>query len=232
MAQQGQRYGLSGPPETDSAGVLDELTSRQQAVLQYIVDYVDRHGAFPPPSEIARAQQVRSPGGIRRILSVLEEKGFIETTTPPGSSRKGRKLTRRAQILSANSWPLVGIVPAGSLNLAIQTAHRHLSSVADIVPDMSGEDRVMRVESDSMTERGILPGDYVVIRPTADFTPHDICVVRLRHGKPTLHFVHDNGSRYSLRSANPGWRPVECGPDEVTVIGRVIAHIGTTQFRV
>lgn len=218
--------------DSANTNAFDELTSRQQAVLKSIVDYVDRHGSFPPTSEVARVLQVRSQGGIRRILLVLEEKGFIESTTPPGSGRKGRKLTSLARPLSANTWPLVGIVPAGSLSLALQTAHRHLSSVADIVPEMGGQDRVMRVESDSMTEKGIHPGDYVVIRPVTDFSPSDICAVRLRRGNLALHYIHGTATGYSLRSAAPGWRSIECKPDDVTVIGRVIAHIGTTQFRV
>lgn len=210
----------------------DSLTGRQQSVLRFIVEYVDRHGAFPPTSEITRGMRLRSTGGIRRILSVLEEKGFIETTVPPGSGRKGRKLTELARPLRANAWPLVGIVPAGSLDLALQTAHQYLSTISDIVPEMSTTDRAMRVEGDWMVGRGISPGDYVVISPTDVFTPKDICAVRLRHGAIALYHIHDTGSGFSLRSANPSYRPVQCDREDVTIIGRVIAHIATTQFRV
>lgn len=184
-----------------------ELTHRQQQILDFIREEVEKRGLPPTRPEIAKAFGFASATAAYEHLRLLAAKGAIELL--PGTAR-GIRLKESAILQAANDdlleLPVVGRVAAG----------------APILSDPNFEDRfridrrlfrpkpdfLLRVRGDSMQGAGIFDGDLAAIRQTPQVENGQIAVVR-REDEITLKRVQRRGDTVLLHSENPAYAPIE-----------------------
>ncbi|MGE3802798.1 MAG: LexA family protein [Candidatus Kapaibacterium sp.] len=208
-----------------------DLTSTQREVLDCIVKHFEEEQVVPDVSVILQQTGKKSRTNLYRILRQLSEKGYIELGKGESGVRLRYKLTKRARLKGEKSWPLLGVIPAGPIQSASNMQHDVISNLADIIPDMEGSDRVIRVTGNWMKGRGILAGDFVVISPLRDYQPRDICALS-RSGSPEIILaqVRQLRSTTVLTFDSEEHSAKTLRTEEVIVHGVVTAHISLTSF--
>ncbi len=206
------------------------LTGEQKSVLKFIVEYVEDHTVFPTVATICESRGRKSKGNIRRILHELERNGYVISNRFGERIRTGWLLTEKAKRLGRKSWPLLGVIPAGPLQEALEEAPNVVSYLSDIL-HMKSDDFVIRVTGDWMLDHGIRPGDHVQISPTDNYTSKDIMAVRYQRRDIYLKHIVVAGKKLRLLSANAADPPIECFVEDLVVLGRVTALLSTTQYR-
>lgn len=229
------------------------LTRKQHQLLMFIQDRLQATGVPPSFDEMKDALELKSKSGIHRLITALEERGFIrrlpnraraleilklpEASSPasntatiaglPGAGSPSGSTTTARPANDDNpgyaNIPVMGRIAAGTPISAIQD-HTHTIAVS---PEMlgRGEHYALEVKGDSMIEAGILDGDTVVIRKTSVATPGEIVVALIDDEEATLkRFWRDNGT-ISLEAANPAYETRKFGPDRVDVQGKIVGLI-------
>lgn len=196
---------------------MQTLTARQQQVYSFIKDYIEANGSSPTLREISA--HIGTAGTVTAMghITALEKKGYLRRRAV-GSSR-GIVLTQ-AQSATV-SLPIVGRIRAGLLHPAIEDITGYLSVDSRLV---KGDDcYFLQVEGDSMINKGILPGDNVMIRPQQVADNGEIVAVMV-DGDATLKQFFREKDRILLQPANPAYEPIVIFPDqgEVTVIGKMV----------
>lgn len=176
---------------------MPDLTPRQQAVLQFIQEFVRERGMPPTRSEIALAMGFRSVNAAEEHLRALARKGAVEVLA--GASR-GIRLRGGAGL------PVVGRVAAGSPILA----QEHIEARYQLDPDLfrPRADYLLRVRGMSMRDAGILDGDLLAVHRTPEAGDGRIVVVRLED-EVTVKRLRREGRRAWLLPANPDFAPIE-----------------------
>jgi repressor LexA len=202
-----------------------ELSSRQQEIWDFLVEYVDRHGYPPTVREIGEAVGLASPSTVHAHLANLERAGLLrrDPTKPRALELTGhRRAARSAPQAQFHTLPLVGEIAAGGPLLAEQNIEEYLG-----VPEPlsgGGEEFLLRVKGDSMVNAGILDGDFVVVERRQDARNGEI-VVALAGEDETAdeatvkRFFRENG-RVRLQPENDSLEPIYA--DHVQVLGKVI----------
>lgn len=176
---------------------MPDLTPRQQAVLEFIQEFVRERGMPPTRSEIALAMGFRSVNAAEEHLRALARKGAVEVLA--GASR-GIRLRGGAGL------PVVGRVAAGSPILA----QEHIEARYQLDPDLfrPRADYLLRVRGMSMRDAGILDGDLLAVHRTPEAGDGRIVVVRLED-EVTVKRLRREGRRAWLLPANPDFAPIE-----------------------
>ena len=175
------------------------LTRRQQEILELVRSHIDEHGAPPTRAEIAHILGFRSANAAESHLRALARKGVIELT--PGTSR-GIRLGEAA----AGGLPLVGRVAAGSPILAAE----HIEGRYRIDPALfhPAAAFLLRVHGDSMRDAGILDGDLLAVSRSHEATRGSIVVARVED-EVTVKRFYRRGHRVELHPENPDYAPLE-----------------------
>ena len=214
--------------------VAQELTKRQKAVLDFIIDYIQENQRPPTVREIAEEFGFTVKGAYD-YLRVLERKGWIEREG--NRSRAIRILEypdeydylQRQKILEEmdiRPIPLVGRIAAGDPIAALATTDEHFVLSAHNLPG-SPDDLyfALRVRGDSMIGAGILDGDIVIVRHQHTASHRDI-VVALIEGKEkeaTLKRYIFTGRGIILKPENPKYEPIKIkDPWELKISGVVV----------
>jgi repressor LexA len=175
---------------------MDDLTPRQQQILQLIREQIAGSGLPPTRAEICRAMGFRSPNAAEEHLRALARKGAIEMLA--GASR-GIRLKQLPGI------PVVGRVAAGSPLLAEQ----HIEDHYRIDPALfrPRADYLLRVRGASMRDAGIFDGDLLAVHRTAHFRPGQIVVARL-HDEVTVKRIRQRRHVVELMPENPDFETI------------------------
>ncbi|MFN7055509.1 transcriptional repressor LexA [Hyphomonas sp.] len=221
------------------------LTSKQKELLLFINQRIKETGVSPSFDEMKEALDLASKSGIHRLITALEERGFIrrlanraralevlklpDSAIPTGASRQRRDF-RPALVTSqgietprAPMIPLVGRIAAGSPLSAIQQDNGQVASPGGL-PE--GDDYfALEVQGDSMIQVGILNGDTVILKRTSTAQTGDIVVALIDGEEATLKRLRRKGASVALEAANPAFETRIFGPDRVEVQGRLVALI-------
>ncbi len=209
------------------------LTDRQSQVLEYIGGYIS-HSGFPPTlREIAGHFSLSGPRAAVKHLDALERKGYI--ARKKGLSR-GIELSKPilddsavhavASEPGSSAVPLLGTVPAGSLELAVEEAGSSL--VLD--RSIAGEGAfLLKVEGNSMAGDHILPGDLIVVRSQETAEDGEIAVVLVEE-EATLKRFRRHGKEVHLIPSNPDYDTIVLDGNQgnVRIVGKVRAVIRRT----
>jgi repressor LexA len=190
------------------------LTNLESKILNFIGEYLrENAGRSPTLSEIGEGCGLRSVGTIHRYLSSIEDKGLLER------ARKGWR-TR----LSPNELPFCGKIAAGKPIEAIEQAETIDIAALLLQPDCF----VLRIEGDSMIERGILDGDLVVIKPAKSAHNGQIIVALVENEATLKEFQSiDGGRRIKLIPYNHALEPQIYEADKVQIQGILSSVIRT-----
>lgn len=222
------------------------LTRKQHELLMFIHERIKETGVSPSFDEMKDALDLASKSGIHRLITALEERGFLrrlahraralEVVKLPqqatsAAPAKGRQPFNpqviegegRAEALAANDvreLPLLGRIAAGTPIEAIQHERDRI-----MVPESmlgAGEHYLLEVNGDSMINAGILDGDYVVIRKTDTAQSGEIVVALVMGEEATLKRLRRKGASVALEAANPAYETRIFGPDQVEVQGKLV----------
>jgi repressor LexA len=196
---------------------MEELTERQEEILNFLKAYVRDHGYPPTMREIGEHFGFTWPGA-RGHLRAIEKKGFIKIN--PLKAR-GLEVTGLRRI-EGLELPVADRVRAGEPILAIEEIDEHIVVDKSLfkIHDAFG----LRITGDSMIEAGIFDSDYVVVKPQKVVSTGDIAVV-LIGDEVTVKRVSISKTAITLIPANKDLKPVRYKPDEISIIGKVIGVI-------
>jgi repressor LexA len=228
------------------------LTRKQLELLDFIKTRMDQDGVPPSFDEMKDALDLRSKSGIHRLITALEERGFIrrlahraralEILKLPDSMEKpgytsgftprvidGNKpdLPRAALAIEgvhAMELPVMGRIAAGVPIEAIQQISHHVAVPGSMLSGR-GEHYALEVKGDSMIEAGINDGDIVVICQQSTAENGDIVVALVEDAEATLKRFRRRGNMIALEAANPAYE-TRVFPDHlVKVQGRLVGLI-------
>jgi len=196
------------------------LTIKQERVLNFLKKFVGDAGYPPTVREIASGLGMAGPHGAKKILDILERKGYI---------RKSARGSRAIDIVgnrggSTMIVPVVGTIRAGRPLLAVENIEGSLTVDASIA---RGEGLfALRVKGDSMIEAAIADGDFALIRPQPQVEQGEIAAV-LINDEATIKYLFREKDGVRLQPANSAMQPViiKEGVGEVTIAGKVVAII-------
>ena len=213
------------------------LTRKQHELLTYINGHLAQTGVSPSFEEMKDALELKSKSGVHRLISALEERGFIRRLAnraralevlkmPDGSGAKSDNVTSlptpaRTTPIAANDivdLPLHGRIAAGTPIEALQGTASLAVPAALLGP---GEHYALEVAGDSMVEEGILDGDYALIRKVDTARDGDIVVALIDNSEATLKTFRREGSMIRLDPANRNYDPQRYRPDQVVVQGKL-----------
>ena len=194
----------------------DELTTRQATILSFVERYAATHGFPPTVREIAKHYGMKSHNGAKKHLDALARKGRL-------TRKSGARALRCAGATSPHesvSVPILGRVAAGRPLLAEE--HRLGAVVLDRAVARGATPFLLKVKGDSMSDAGILDGDYVLVNAQVQGQPGDI-VVALLDDEATVKRLVRTTAGYVLRPENPRYAPILLSADGPTVriIGKV-----------
>ena len=226
------------------------LTRKQYDLLRFIHERLKETGVPPSFDEMKEALDLRSKSGIHRLITALEERGFIRrlahraralevvklpeqaTTAAPAKGRapfkpdviQGGGLNPRPAVAEAandvRDLPLLGKIAAGTPIAAIQHERERLP-----VPEAmlgAGEHYLLEIEGDSMIEAGILDGDTVIIKRVENASSGEIVVALVEGEEATLKRLRKKGQSIALEPANSAYETRIFGPDQVEVQGKLV----------
>ncbi|MBS0959853.1 MULTISPECIES: transcriptional repressor LexA [Acetobacter] len=198
------------------------LTRKQYALLQFIDSYLKKTGFSPSFDEMKTAMGLRSKSGIHRLISGLEERGFLkrhhhraralevlqrpemlanEAEEPlPHNVVRGKFSSPQAPSCKV---PLYGRIAAGLPIMAMPETLSYIDIPSDLTG--SGEYYALEVAGDSMINDGILDGDTVVIRRTEHAESGQIIVALIDENEVTLKRLRRKGKTIALEAANPSY---------------------------
>ncbi len=230
------------------------LTKKQLDLLEFISKRVARDGVPPSFDEMKEALDLRSKSGIHRLITALEERGFI------------RRLAHRARAIEivklpdtlaakqpgfspevidgglpdvpppANAVPVDRVDATGVPLMGRIAAGVPIESINDVPPSVAvpgamlsgnGKHYALEVKGDSMIDAGINDGDVVVIRETASADNGDIVVAQVEGYEATLKRYKRKGESIILEAANPAYEPRILPVGSVKVQGRLVGLIRT-----
>lgn len=184
----------------------DDLTPRQQQILELIRTHLRETGVPPTRAEIARTFGFRSANAAEDHLRALERHGAIELMR--GRSR-GIRLVGEVVASNEGELPVIGRVAAGSPILAAP----HVEEYCRINPDLfrPRADYLLRVRGSSMRDAGILDGDLLAVHATAEARNGQIVVARLGEEVTVKRLHRDARATYrvQLLAENPSFEPIQ-----------------------
>jgi repressor LexA len=206
------------------------LTKRQKEVLDFIADFVEKHGYSPSYEELAQGLNLASLATVHKHIQALESRnylrrGFNQSRSLEVSAKylEERRQHARPQGSSAVlgvEVPLAGRIAAGKPVEALE--NQDVLQFADFVG--KGETYGLQVSGDSMIEDHICNGDYVLIEKTKDATDGEIVVALVDGSDATLkRFYREPGGKVRLQPANSTMQPIFVDAQNVSVQGRVLA---------
>jgi len=230
------------------------LTKKQLDLLAFIHKRVQRDGVPPSFDEMKLALDLRSKSGIHRLITALEERGFIrrlahraraiEVVKLPESLGGAPNTGFTPRVIEGDkpdvpppaaalpveaqavTLPVMGRIAAGVPIEAISQVSHSVAVPGGMIAG-KGDHYALEVKGDSMIEAGINNGDVVVIRETNVADNGDIVVALIENEEATLKYFKRQGSSIALEAANPAYEPRVLPSDKVKVQGKLVGLIRT-----
>ena len=230
------------------------LTKKQLDLLEFIHKRVQRDGVPPSFDEMKDALNLRSKSGIHRLITALEERGFIRRLAhraraleiirlPEAMAGQTGGFTPRViegdkpdapapanampiEAAPAMHLPVMGQIAAGVPIEAIAHASHNVAVPGEMISG-PGDHYALEVKGDSMIDAGINDGDVVVIRETQVADNGDIVVALVEDQEATLKKFFRRDNAIALEAANPAYETRVLPEDQVKVQGRLVGLIRT-----
>ena len=228
------------------------LTRKQHELLMFIHERMKESGIPPSFDEMKEALDLASKSGIHRLITALEERGFIrrlpnraralEVIKLPDSMNPtlgGRKARFEPAVIEGNLGKVAAPPARGGEDYArpvsvpvmgriaagtpIEAIQNHSHTIA-VPPEMlgAGEHYALEVRGDSMIDAGIFDGDTVLIRKQDSASTGEIVVALVDDEEATLKRLRRKGQTIALEAANPAYETRIFPPDRVKVQGRLV----------
>ena len=220
------------------------LTKKQKNLLLFINKKLRSTGISPSYEEMKESLNLKSKSGIHRLISALEERGFIKRLAHKARALEVVKLPETASAndiynsfspsvirgglddknLENNSGseiPVLGNIAAGTPVEAIQNEVMRIPMPDNI--EKNGEFFGLKVKGDSMIEAGINDGDTVIVKKADTAENGKIVVALIDDNEAMLKRIRRKGKTVALESANRNYETKIFGPDRVKVLGVLVS---------
>ena len=218
------------------------LTAKQHELIRFIQQRLEETGISPSFEEMKEALDLKSKSGVHRLISALEERGFIrrlpnraralevlknpEDATPAARKPKADNVvelprpapSRPTPANDVIEVPLHGRIAAGA---PIEAFEDHSSLPVPAALLGPGEHYALEVSGDSMIDAGIFDGDFALVRRTDVAHDGEIVVALVRNEEATLKYLRRENGMIRLDPANGAYDPQVYRPDEVQVQGKL-----------
>ena len=218
------------------------LTNKQFELLMFISERLKEKGVAPSFDEMKEALDLRSKSGIHRLITALEERGFIrrlahraralEIIKMPDAASTSLAISNHPPALmdaeasndnNSVSLCVMGRIAAGTPIEAMQEETNRISVPLEIM--RSGEHYALEVNGDSMIDAGILDGDTAIIQRSDSAESGDIVVALVEEHEATLKRLRRKGNMIALEAANPAYETRLFKSNQVRVQGRLVGII-------
>ena len=224
------------------------LTRKQHELLMFIHERIKESGVSPSFDEMKEALDLASKSGIHRLITALEERGFLRRLPHRARALEVLKLPEQASVgargrtpfrpqvvegsgrgrageasAEVRELPVLGRIAAGTPIEAIQHERDRVAVPESLLGQ--GEHFILEVQGDSMIEAGILDGDLVVIRKGDTAVNGEIVVALVMGEEATLKRLRKRGASIALEPANRNYETRILGPDQVQVQGKLVGLI-------
>jgi len=221
------------------------LTKKQKNLLLFINKKLRSSGISPSYEEMKESLNLKSKSGIHRLISALEERGFIKRLAHKARALEVVKLPETASAndiynsfspsvikggldessnrnnSDENEIPVLGKIAAGTPVEAIQNEVARIPLPSNI--EKNGEFFGLKVQGDSMIEAGINDGDTVIVRKADTAENGKIVVALIDDHEAMLKRIRRKGKTVALESANRNYETKIFGPDRVKVQGILVS---------
>ena len=217
------------------------LTKKQKNLLMFINKKLRSSGVSPSYEEMKESLNLKSKSGIHRLISALEERGFIKRLAHKARALEVVKLPETAsandiynsfspsvikggldeESIEKNEVPVLGKIAAGTPVEAIQNEVSRVPLPNNI--EKNGEYFGLKVQGDSMIEAGISEGDTVIVKKTDTAENGKIVVALIDDHEAMLKRIRRKGKTIALESANKNYETKIFGPDRVKVQGVLVS---------
>ncbi len=219
------------------------LTKKQYELLLFINERLKETGVSPSFDEMKDALNLRSKSGIHRLITALEERGFIKrlahraraleviklpdtmssSLAAPPRAHTAPMPTNSANDNRAVSVSVMGRIAAGTPIEALQEEINQISVPVEMM--RSGEHYALEVHGDSMIEAGIFDGDTAIIQSGVTADNGEIVVALVEGHEATLKRLRRKGEMIALEAANQAYETRIFRADQVRVQGRLVGLI-------
>ena len=216
------------------------LTGKQHQLLSYLIDYQADKDITPSFDEMRQAVGLASKSGVHRLVSALEERGYIrrlpnraraiEILRHPGSPASADGPSSNVveadfteSLSSVIALPLLGRIAAGTPIEALSDPSSYLDVPAGLVA--GGDHFALEIVGDSMVDAGIHDGDTVIIRRAETASSGEIVVALIEDSEATLKTFRREAGRVALEPANEAYETRYFSTDKVRIQGRLTGLI-------
>ncbi|MFL0414128.1 transcriptional repressor LexA [uncultured Sphingomonas sp.] len=210
------------------------LTKKQHELICFINDRLVDTGVSPSFEEMKEALDLKSKSGVHRLISALEERGFLRRLPNRARALEVLKMPERLDAKKAPAPAARPAVPEPANDVIEVPLHGRIAAGVPIeamegasslpVPAAllgSGEHFALEVAGDSMVEAGILDGDFALIRKQDVARDGEIVVALIEDSEATLKYFRREGAMIRLDPANRAYDPQRYAPAQVRVQGKL-----------
>ena len=219
------------------------LTKKQRNLLLFINKKIRSTGVSPSYEEMKNSLNLKSKSGIHRLISALQERGFIKRLAHKARALEVLKLPETASAndiyntftpsvikggldsqndkKNLNKIPVLGKIAAGTPIEAIQNEVSRIAIPEEL--SKNGQHFGLKVSGDSMIEAGINDGDTVIVKKTNTANNGQIVVALIDDQEAMLKRIRTKGKVVALESANKEYETKIFGPDRVKVQGVLVS---------
>ena len=195
------------------------LTKKQKELFDYLKHYISNNQISPSFEEMKEAVNLKSKSGIHRLISSLEERGFIKRLKHKARAMQIiDKESNNMNSLDIINIPLIGSIAAGEAIEAIENTSDYIS-VPTSMTSPNAKYFGLKVKGLSMIDEGIFDGDIAVIRKTHNVENGKIAAVLTQDNEVTLKTIKFNKDKVMLIPANQSYQIKEYKVGEIQVQG-------------
>ena len=201
------------------------LTKKQKELYEYLSDYISKNSISPSFEEMKVAVNLKSKSGIHRLITSLEERGFIKRLK---HKARAMEITKSLKNTIANftkdsegnpiSIPLLGSISAGHPIEAIENSDEYISVPSNLI-NPNNEYFGLKVNGLSMIEKGIFDGDIAIIKKTNSVLNGKIAAVLTNNNEITLKTIKIKNNKIHLLPANKNYEEKVMNINEVQIQG-------------
>ena len=197
------------------------LTKKQSKLYNFLKDKIKKTNVSPSFEEMKIAMGLKSKSGIQRLVNGLIERGFIEKKD---NKKRAINIVNNSVLKKNNdlviNLPLLGSIAAGNPIETIENSDENIQIPLHLI-SANKKNYVLKVEGDSMVNKGIVDGDKAIIEYCNDAENGDIVVALINDNEVTLKKLKKNKDKIYLIPANDNYKIHSFNFDEIKIQGKL-----------
>ena len=207
------------------------LTSKQLKLLNYLKESFKNDKVSPSFEEMKNALGLKSKSGIHRLITALEERGFVKRLHNKARAIKIITSNEEVSLKNFNSSDdqaknvkVYGKIAAGTPIEAIENPEGYMNIPSEMIKN-ANQHYALKVSGESMVDAGILDGDIAVLEKTETVKNGDIVVALIDNQEATLKRIRKKSNSIALEPANKNFETRIFGPKRITIQGKLVGII-------